>query len=71
MILRSLEFISGLILYSRGQKGATTINDSLSNLIWLKVGRNIDFHIISFKDDQYTVKLQPELHGNGAKWSIK
>ncbi len=56
MIICSLECIFGLILYSRGQKGAKTINDSFCNLTWLKVGRNVYLNTMSCKDDQYMAK---------------
>ena len=52
MILHDLESIFCLILYSGAQKGEAMINDSSSNLIWLKVGRNIGYDTIYYKDDQ-------------------
>ena len=52
MILPSLESIFCLILSSGAQKGAAMINDSSSNLIWLKVGRNISYDTIYYNDDQ-------------------
>ena len=73
MILPSLECIFGLILYSRGYKAATTINDSFFSLIWLIVDRNIYLNTMSYKDDQYMMKYSAlsELSGNGMKESIK
>ena len=52
MTLHSLESTFCLILYSGAQKGAAMINDSSSDLIWLKVGRNIGYDTIYYKDDQ-------------------
>ena len=52
MILHSLERIFYLILSSGAQKGAAMIDDSFSNLIWLKVGRNIGYDTIYHNDDQ-------------------